>query len=934
MGKSGLDICNDELFDDFPEILAFAHFESGFFKIDRISKCSGDSDCAENNFIDMMNSKSFEELVYTPDRKVIIDEYNRVKKSAKKNGSTDFRVCLRDGIIRWFNMKFHRLSEVDGISYYCIVFNDINKYKKTELDIIKAGQMYDNAAAEAKLIIWEYDIKTKQAAFIKNRYMEKICRKYALPDVLENIPDSLTQYVDDRDKKSFIEVYRKINDGEDYACCEFRFKMPDHEAQQYERMSLRRITDADGNLITVHCCGQNITLMKRAEMEYIGLRRHLSENLHDVVGSFYLDLSQNRYINGYSSYPGVVESLKRKTADEHFAATAETVISENIKKRILENYVCEKLIERYRGGQKQIECDYPVYTSKGGVMWVHSILHMMLNPESGNVEGITYSKDVTKQKRNEEILRKISSNSCDYVGVLDLLDFSFEMSVVNWECDVVTAGNKVPYNDVRNMLAYSYMKDSKRNEFLRKTSCDKIIEILNKKTQHIVTFDFYDIEKPEEKKKKQVVFSWINEEHREILIIQQDVTAAYEQEEKQSEQMRRAVMEAAHANEMKTEFLSNLSHDMRTPLNAILGYAGFAMKTDNADEVKEYIKKITQAGNILLTLINDTLDLSKIENGSVTLKKNPIGCGEVIERVIASIRPDVEKKHINLVIDNRRAVMATINIDALRVQEIFINLISNAIKFTPEYGEILFIVECVKLEKNCVHDRITVRDNGCGMSREFLEKIYEPFTQERLKGNTESSGSGLGLSIVKRLVDLMGGTIEVKSEPGKGSEFSVYLDFERVDDQEVHTQINTGKDLNLEGKRILICEDNAMNREIAVRLLEFKGVKTEITKNGKDGLDAFENSEIGYYDAVLMDIRMPEMNGYEATENIRKLERSDAKTIPIIAMTADAFDDDVQKCIEAGMNGHISKPIDPNVLYHVISENFINKGHRDISFYR
>jgi CheY-like chemotaxis protein len=377
---------------------------------------------------------------------------------------------------------------------------------------------------------------------------------------------------------------------------------------------------------------------------------------------------------------------------------------------------------------------------------------------------------------------------------------------------------------------------------------------------------------------------------------------------------------------MKTEFLTNVTHDMRTPLNAVLGYADLAQMTDNPVVIRDYLSKIKRAGDIMLTLVNDTLNLSKIESGAIVLKPAPIGCGEVIGRVLNALRPEMEKKHIHFTLDNSRAVMATVNIDTSRVEEIFINLLSNAVKFTPEGGNVAFIVECLKLEPACVHDRIIVRDSGCGISPEFLQKLFEPFSQERTKENADIGGSGLGLSIVKRLVDIMGGTIDVKSRPGEGTEVTVCLDLERVDEKIVPEKTVEERKESLSGKRVLMCEDNFMNREIAEKLLAFRGMTVECAENGKAGFEMFRNSEPGYYDLILMDHRMPVMDGFEATRRIRALERTDAASVPIFAMSADAFANEIQRCKEAGMNGHIAKPIDPETMYRTIADSFSEKS--------
>jgi signal transduction histidine kinase len=373
--------------------------------------------------------------------------------------------------------------------------------------------------------------------------------------------------------------------------------------------------------------------------------------------------------------------------------------------------------------------------------------------------------------------------------------------------------------------------------------------------------------------------------------------------------------EAEKANGMKTEFLSSVSHDMRTPLNAVLGYDRLALATRDTQKKNEYLAKISKAGETLLSLINDTLDLQKIENGTTTLRLAPVSCGELIKTVVTATEPSIREKSIEFVLDNSGAVMATINVDALRVEEIFINLLSNAVKFTPPGGRIDIIVECVGLDEKTLHDKLTVRDTGIGISRGFMPKLFEPFAQERTEKTAHIGGSGLGLTIVKKLVDLMGGRIEVKSELGKGTEFTVYLDFERVGAVPAAEETEKAPGRDLSGRVVLLCEDNEMNREITMEVLGLRGVKAECAENGREGVEKFLGSPAGSFAAVLMDIRMPVMDGYEAARAIRALERPDAGTVPIIAITADAYEGDVKKVLEAGMDSHITKPIDPGKLF-------------------
>jgi len=803
---------------------------------------------------------------------------------------------------------------------------DITESRILQLELEQARRRYQIAVEGAGLGVWEYHIKQHMITSPSHSF-----RAFGVPDVIENVPDSILPLFPEKEREKLKSMFRRLDDGEEKVTEDFWMKWKPELPLRCEHVVYTATKDENGVPDIAYGIGLNITVQEQARADYERLRGQLTGNLADVVGSFQVNLSRNLYIDGYSPYPNVVRALERETADEHFAATAGTVTSDEIRQGILKDYTCAHLLALFQSGERRLDRNYPVRTAAGDKMWIHSTIYMMLNPGTGDVEGITYSKDITRQKRNEEIIRLTISEGCDYIGIIDPEADTYERYCGAVYRNGILDGQKLPYGTARERTAAIYLSQQECDHILRQTDIPVLLEALKSGKQYVVIYSYASPEASSQLY-KQIRFSWLDSDKREILVIQQDITEAQNREREHTEQLRKAMLQARKANTMKTEFLSNVSHDIRTPLNAILGYTNLAAKSNNPEEKDAYLAKISKAGNLLLTLVNDTLDLTKIESGEILLKPAPIGCGEVIGRVLAAIRPEIEKKKIRFILENSRAVMATINVDALRVQEIFINLLSNAVKFTPEGGEVSFIVECVKLEEDCVHDRITVRDSGCGMSPEFLPKIFEPFAQERLKDNSGAGGTGLGLSIVKRLVDLMGGTVEVHSELGKGSEFVVYLDFERVDDKDPGREDYKIIPNEIDDLHVLLCEDNAMNREIAMKLLEFRDVKVSCAENGEAGVCKFSESAAGEYDAVLMDLRMPVMDGLTAAMAIRSLDREDAKSIPIIAMTADAFDDDVQKCLDAGMNGHIAKPVDPEELYRVLTEHVRKKGENDADY--
>lgn len=385
-----------------------------------------------------------------------------------------------------------------------------------------------------------------------------------------------------------------------------------------------------------------------------------------------------------------------------------------------------------------------------------------------------------------------------------------------------------------------------------------------------------------------------------------------------------ALAVAESANRAKSSFLSNMSHDIRTPLNAILGFQKLLdVSSDKPDRVKEYSDKIALAGNHLLALINDILDMSRIESGKTTLNLAPFDLMKPIEDVKALMTTQTHNKNQKLTIDNRVGSLMIVG-DQARLNQILTNLLSNAVKYTPDGGTVWFITERINTSKKKIATiRFVVKDNGVGMDEEFQKRVFEPFTREENTLINGISGTGLGMSITKNLVDLMGGIIMVDSVKGEGSTFTVEISFllaeagETADDNTA----DSGNDLKgvLLGCHFLMAEDTEINAEILTELLGMEGASCDVASNGREAVKMFEASKEGSYTAILMDVQMPVMDGYEATRHIRRSNHPQAATIPIAALTANAFAEDVQKAIEAGMNTHIAKPIDMNKLKEFVA---------------
>ena len=388
---------------------------------------------------------------------------------------------------------------------------------------------------------------------------------------------------------------------------------------------------------------------------------------------------------------------------------------------------------------------------------------------------------------------------------------------------------------------------------------------------------------------------------------------------KQMEALKEA-QNANAANIAKTTFLNHMSHDIRTPMNAIVGFTDIAMKRKPDREVEDCLKKIRQSSEYLMTLINDVLDISRIESGKLEYKPVPVDLRDMINTVLSIARGYTENRDLNFCVSREELINPYVMADELRIREVLLNIISNAVKFTKDGGTISFVAENGPgNDEQHLLVRYRISDTGIGMSEEFLDRIFDEFSQENDGARTSYKGTGLGMAIAKKYVDLMGGRIEVSSRQGVGSTFTVEIPLLMAEQVLTEKEENLKKDMDLHGLHVLLAEDNDLNAEIAVALLEEQGMIVTRTADGKSALTQFCNTAPGTFDLILMDIMMPEMNGYETTTAIRNLpDRPDGREIPVIAMTANAFAEDVQAALNAGMDDHVSKPIDMDILISAI----------------
>ncbi len=579
----------------------------------------------------------------------------------------------------------------------------------------------------------------------------------------------------------------------------------------------------------------------------------------------------------------------------------------------------ERLYHLYQSGTQEVET-YFFARRKGQQqpICVKVNCRMLERPESGDIIAFFYNRDGTAEYVNKLAVKTIVKWDYEMVGVIFAGTGRFE--VLDGKRRVMDNGMSSSVNYDQALQEFTdVMRPGEAGRLVSQLCFSHISKKLHEDKSYTIEFDILDSGKY---RRKQLHYTCISMEMKLILVTQRDVHDVIKAERKKRKQLEDALNLAEKASNAKSEFLATVSHEIRTPMNVIMGMTQLVKNEQGSHEaVMEYIHEIEISSRYLLNLLNNVLDMSKIEVGEFSLHPQYYTFDDLEKSVSALFTQLCEQKRIRFSIVDLTQHPAII-VDRMRLHQIIFNLLTNAVKYTNIGGMIELIYRTEPHGKDVLAE-FTVKDNGIGISKEFQKRMFKPFSQENNKAATSMQGSGLGLSIVKGIVDKMNGELSVTSEVGRGTtfRFSILVP-EAKEAKGSSKKIMTENVVDFTGKRILVVDDHELNQMIIAKLLGNRGAKVVVSNNGQEAVNAFMESGLFFFDAILMDVRMPVMDGLQATRVIRSLERPDAKMVPIFAMTANAYDEDRQKSSAAGMDGHLSKPIDTKLLYRTLTSSF------------
>lgn len=861
--------------------------------------------------------------------KTIIED---IKKNKHQKDVT-LRIIHKKDKYKYVNFRASVIGNVDSEIIIFVILLDVNDQKETEANLLSQKQLVNLVLNQSDVMLWVYDIKNSKCS--AKPFMEGLQEKGKIFKDLKNFPESYIQkkYVHESSVEVFRNMCIRLKNGEPKVQEICAFPSDNERGLQWRKIHYLNFYDDDGTPSYAIGCAINVTetvtLQKRYDEE---LTYRQEVNTDHLIEFLSVNLTKD-VIEEHQLFTPFL-SFKNSTFSKFVNYCAEQIFYPQEKENFKTIFSLHNMIDAYNSGESNFhfECKICSPTQNMKLSWLNIYCRIAIEPITRDVIAFLYTYDISEKKVAETIVQRISSVEYDFLNIINLKSQEAETQYrkENIVPNVPGLGKVKPYHSTVKQILKMYVENVASEQELEnlhtKLELSSIVKELETQEKYAISFPVKEDDGSIRRKKWQ--YMYMDDDKQQIIHSQSDVTDVYEEEIRQKEMLKNALIAAEQANKAKTEFLSRMSHEIRTPMNAIIGMSELAQQSvHNTELVIDSISKVSSSAKFLLNLINDILDMSRIESGRTVLSSDIIDFSSFIENINIICEAQAKQKKVNFISKINGEISNSFVGDKTKLQQILINIISNGIKFTPSGGSVVFSITQKEIVNKQGLLEFIIKDDGIGISPKFINHLFEPFTQEHTGSTSLYGGTGLGLAISKNFLSLMGGTIDVESKPGFGTKFIISLKL-TVSEESNNTASTNEKDyaalstreFDFTGKRVLLVEDHALNIEVAKKLLISRNLDVDVAENGVLAVDIIEKASPNYYDAILMDIRMPVMDGISATKAIRSLETNWTKTVPIIAMTANAFEEDIEKTKNAGMNAHLSKPIEPKILFTTLAK--------------
>lgn len=833
------------------------------------------------------------------------------------SGEISYRCQTIQGNRKWILVKLQVIpNEAGGKSAYATFF-DVTQEKRIEEDLLRDEKINEIASEFVGMWSWLYDIDSRVAYPSKKlRDDFQLSKVIDFPEGFLALGIVLPEYED-----LYRESIEQVRNGEGQVVFEAQVRYADGSVH-WVRYRVQRVTQPNGGRFAVSCAipvDFEKTLQAKIDLE----KQLQSSNEETLLVHCVTNLTNGISVGHTYRFKESPELMDWSSPQEALSLVETRIHDSQERAAFHALHDRTHLLDLFASGNTEEALEYRRTFLDGRTIWVRTEMHLVCEPTTGDVINYEYCYDIHRQKMLEEMLTAAVDYSYERFGSLMLENGQITI-LHNRKEHAKELLEVLDYTAISTEYGHSQVVPEDREMFLQNISLSQVRRQLAVQG----SYEFiHHVNEHGEVHVKRNRFVLYDVKSQTVLMTRSDVTEISRQEAAKRRELTEALEVAKQANAAKSEFLSRMSHEIRTPMNAIMGMIAIARdnRTDN-DQIFDCLEKIDMSSHYLLGLINDVLEMSRIESGNIEISHAKFGFSTLMESVRTIVEHLAMKNGIRYECICDARTDASYVGDMMRIQQVLVNILGNAMKFTRSGGRVRFTVAIAKQNEQKADFRFTVADTGIGMSEQFMKRLFTPFSQEDSSTTSKYEGSGLGLAISRNLAVAMGGTLEAESFVGVGSTFTFTVPLDRVNST-VCAPLEPSPDMNrcvagdmaFNGCNLLMAEDHPLNVAVAKKLLERKGVMVTVAENGKIAVDTFKNSESGFFDVILMDIRMPVMDGLAATREIRSLNRPDAKTIPIIAMTANALDEDRRNTKAAGMNAHLAKPFEPAQLYAVLS---------------
>jgi signal transduction histidine kinase len=812
----------------------------------------------------------------------------------------------KTGHYLWFRTQYSVLFDDDGRPVRAVATGqNIQQLKDMERNFV-------HAEAQNGILTWELDLHTRSLVKIT---AEEDATDCPMGNSIRNAPDSMIAagiYAEES-IGAIRRVFEQIYGGAAQASAKVRRWSPKKQSYNWYELIFTALSDNGDQPEKALCTSRDITEEKRLEQLYQEELSHRSDLGSTLITCCQVNLSRSAveavYLNNVNCMTPEMTALtdyRRRMEcfldDIHLSEADNALFSPT------------SLIAAYRAGRYQMDKSFMARKKgKDHLIWVSASCHLVQRPDTGDIIAFFYNSDATAAYIKEHVTAAVLESDYDYAGLVLLENRHLWVRSSHREQCAVPPEWVSNVDDFVNTFTVAHLVGENAADCAACLRLDEVIRQLAQAPIYMVEGDY--LEKDGSVRRKRWKFTVSDSVHHILAVSRTDVEGIVREERRKQERLAQLVRAADQASAAKSEFLARMSHEIRTPLNGVIGLATLLESEKDPAVAEDYRQKIVTSSRYLTRLIGDILDMSKIESGEILLNPQVWRFSEFWAGLEATVLPLCEQKCLRFIKDCTLPDLP-VRVDHVRFTQIFFNLISNAVKYTPEHGTIRFSCRGGVREGMLAAD-YTVADNGIGMSEEFQKHMFEPFSQESSEVWAATQGTGLGLGIAKAFTELMGGSIAVESAPGKGTSFRIHLALPLAGQPDAASAVPLAG--SLRGAAILVAEDHPINQLITVKLLEKRDARVLTANDGREAVQRFAQSPVGGISAILMDLRMPEMDGLAACRAIRAMDRPDAVRVPIVAMTANAFDRDRSKALAAGMDAYLAKPVDAQVLYQTLA---------------